>query len=122
MPEDVPLKVETSPIEGMLHKIETYPLPVVGIVQGDAIAGGNELALHCDLVVASSAARFRSVLRSRVARLANSFSAPLAVSRSLPRAASAASMARVRWLKAATWSSLMWVSSKRPSEWVGRMA
>jgi len=50
--------VETSPIEGMLHKIETYPLPVVGIVQGDAIAGGNELALHCDLVVASSAARF----------------------------------------------------------------
>jgi enoyl-CoA hydratase/carnithine racemase len=27
-------------------------------VQGDAIAGGNELALHCDLVVASAAARF----------------------------------------------------------------
>ncbi len=50
--------VETSPIDGMLHKIETYPLPVVGIVQGDAIAGGNELALHCDLVVASAKARF----------------------------------------------------------------
>lgn len=50
--------VETNPIEGMLHKIETYPLPVVAVVQGDAIAGGNELALHCDLVVASSAARF----------------------------------------------------------------
>jgi enoyl-CoA hydratase/carnithine racemase len=47
-----------SPIERMLHKLETYPLPVVAIVQGDAIAGGNELALHCDLVVASSAARF----------------------------------------------------------------
>ena len=29
-----------------------------GVVQGDAIAGGNELALHCDLVVASKAARF----------------------------------------------------------------
>jgi enoyl-CoA hydratase/carnithine racemase len=47
-----------SAIEGMLHAIELYPLPVVGVVQGDAIAGGNELALHCDLVVASTAARF----------------------------------------------------------------
>ena len=47
-----------DPIERMLHRVETYPLPVVAIVQGDAIAGGNELALHCDLVVASSAARF----------------------------------------------------------------
>ena len=47
-----------SPIEAALHAIETYPLPVVGVVQGDAIAGGNELALHCDLVVASTQARF----------------------------------------------------------------
>ena len=47
-----------SSIERMLHAIETWPLPVVGIVQGDAIAGGNELALHCDHVVASTAARF----------------------------------------------------------------
>jgi enoyl-CoA hydratase/carnithine racemase len=50
--------VTTSPIEDMLRKIETYPLPVVAVVQGDAIAGGNELALHCDIVVASSTARF----------------------------------------------------------------
>jgi len=47
-----------SGIEKMLHAVETYPLPVVGVVHGDAIAGGNELALHCDLVVASTAARF----------------------------------------------------------------
>jgi enoyl-CoA hydratase/carnithine racemase len=47
-----------SPIEAMLHAIEHYPLPVVAVVQGDAIAGGNELALHCDLVIASTAARF----------------------------------------------------------------
>jgi len=47
-----------SPIERMLQTIERYPLPVVAVVQGDAIAGGNELALHCDLVVASATARF----------------------------------------------------------------
>lgn len=47
-----------SGIEKMLHAVELYPLPVVGIVHGDAIAGGNELALHCDIVVASTAARF----------------------------------------------------------------
>jgi enoyl-CoA hydratase/carnithine racemase len=47
-----------SPIEAMLHAIEVYPLPVVAVVQGDAIAGGNELAMHCDLVVASREARF----------------------------------------------------------------
>ena len=47
-----------KPLEAMLHAIETYPLPVVAAVQGDAIAGGNELAMHCDLVVASTTARF----------------------------------------------------------------
>ncbi|MEO6397337.1 MAG: enoyl-CoA hydratase/isomerase family protein [Tepidiformaceae bacterium] len=47
-----------SPIEAVLHAIEQYPLPTVAVVQGDAIAGGNELALHCDFVVASTAASF----------------------------------------------------------------
>ena len=47
-----------SAIEHMLAAVEAFPLPVVAIVQGDAIAGGNELALHCDFVVASTSARF----------------------------------------------------------------
>lgn len=47
-----------SPIERVLHAIENHPLPVVAVVQGDAIAGGNELALHCDFVVASTNSRF----------------------------------------------------------------
>ncbi|HSR82047.1 MAG TPA: enoyl-CoA hydratase/isomerase family protein [Hyphomicrobiaceae bacterium] len=49
---------DVSPIEGMLHAIENFPLPVVAVVAGDAIAGGNELAMHCDLVIASTLARF----------------------------------------------------------------
>jgi enoyl-CoA hydratase/carnithine racemase len=50
--------VKTPAIEAMLHAVETYPLPVVAVVQGDAIAGGNELALHCDFVIAAETARF----------------------------------------------------------------
>jgi enoyl-CoA hydratase/carnithine racemase len=49
---------EASGIEAMLRAVELCPLPVVAVVQGDAIAGGNELALHCDLVIASEKARF----------------------------------------------------------------
>ena len=45
-------------IEQMLDAIQHWPLPVVAVVQGDAIAGGNELALHCDFVVASTSASF----------------------------------------------------------------
>ena len=47
-----------TPIVSALRAIENFPLPVVGVVQGHAIAGGNEIALHCDLVAASTAARF----------------------------------------------------------------
>ena len=49
---------QPTSIEIMLRRIETYPLPVVAIVHGPAIAGGNELALHCDFVVASTSAIF----------------------------------------------------------------
>jgi enoyl-CoA hydratase/carnithine racemase len=44
-------------IEEALHRIEAYPLPVVAVVAGDAIAGGAELAIHCDIVVAAETAR-----------------------------------------------------------------
>ena len=44
-------------VETLFHRVESWPLPVVAVVQGAAIAGGNELALHCDFVVAADTAR-----------------------------------------------------------------
>ena len=44
---------EARRIEGMFDAVQRYPLPVVAVVQGPAIAGGCELALHCDFVVAA---------------------------------------------------------------------
>ena len=49
------MKVSVEPV---FHAVETYPLPVIVVVQGYAIAGGCEIALHCDFVVASTNARF----------------------------------------------------------------
>lgn len=46
------------PVEPVFHAVESYPLPVVAVVQGNAIAGGCEIALHCDFVVAAENARF----------------------------------------------------------------
>src|SRR5262249_54726978 len=53
---------KASGIEVMLRTIELCPLPVVGVVQGDAIAGGHELALHSELVVALDKARLGTAL------------------------------------------------------------
>ena len=53
-----PIQNNESPIEKVLHALENHPSPAVAVVHGDAIAGGCELALHCDFVVAADTARF----------------------------------------------------------------
>jgi enoyl-CoA hydratase/carnithine racemase len=42
----------------VLRRIEASRHPTIAMVQGDAFAGGCELALHCDLRIAADVARF----------------------------------------------------------------
>jgi len=51
-------RVETHSLEDALERLEHCPHPTLAAVRGDAIAGGCELALHCDLRVAADTARF----------------------------------------------------------------
>jgi len=48
---------QTGVVE-LFQQLETLRHPTIAMVQGDALAGGCELALHCDLRLAAEGARF----------------------------------------------------------------
>ncbi len=45
-------------VVALLHRLETLRHPTIAMVHGDALAGGCELALHCDFRVAAEGVRF----------------------------------------------------------------
>jgi naphthoate synthase len=51
----------TFPVVDLYDLIDKTPKPVVAMVNGFAVGGGNVLALMCDLTIASSTATFRQV-------------------------------------------------------------
>ena len=50
--------VALTEIEDVFYELERAPQPTIAMVQGEAIAGGCELALHCDLRVAADDVKF----------------------------------------------------------------
>jgi enoyl-CoA hydratase/carnithine racemase len=48
---------QQSPLVRLCELMRNYPLPILAAMQGDAIAGGAMLLLHCDLIVAAEGAR-----------------------------------------------------------------
>ncbi len=77
------ISTERGGFAGLVSRARTKPL--IAAVDGPALAGGTEIVLACDLVVASTAARFGvpEVKRSLVAAAGGLFRLPAALPRNI---------------------------------------
>jgi enoyl-CoA hydratase len=45
-------------MQTLMHRLSALPIPVIGAINGDSFGGGCEVALACDIRIASSQSRF----------------------------------------------------------------
>ena len=57
--------IHDDPIPTTMHAVEAHPNPVIAMINGDAFAGGCELALHCDFRIMADTARMGMPLAKR---------------------------------------------------------
>lgn len=52
------VSIQLDERESIWREIAAFPKPIIGAVAGYCFGGGCELAMHCDILIASSSARF----------------------------------------------------------------
>ncbi|WP_206201903.1 enoyl-CoA hydratase-related protein [Terasakiella sp. SH-1] len=58
MADKTPVDVMNDPRAAYWLAIRNFPKPMIGAVNGFCLGGGNELAMHCDVLIAGTSAQF----------------------------------------------------------------